>query len=166
MLKGRVLSKSCPLCFPNQYSRMEERSSDPQPQNPGSHSFDVQPRGIMPIQSEGARAPSDFWAKWILNAASKRQKIAEYFFIYIWYNHTSVIRSFTASAAKFKSAFDTLAGAESETDAFEQHCITPNHTRFCCAYECNEPIRGVRMSHHWNAVFCSLDRLGMVFYTL
>ncbi len=31
----------------------------------------------MPIQSEGARAPSDFWAKWILNAASKRQKIAE-----------------------------------------------------------------------------------------
>ncbi len=24
-----------------------------------------------------ARAPSDFWAKWILNAASKRQKIAE-----------------------------------------------------------------------------------------
>ncbi len=29
----------------------------------------------MPIQS--ARALSDFWAKWILNAASKRQKIAE-----------------------------------------------------------------------------------------
>ncbi len=34
-------------------------------------------RGVMPIQSEGARAPSDFWAKWILNAASKRQKIAK-----------------------------------------------------------------------------------------
>ncbi len=32
---------------------------------------------IMPIQSEGARAPSDFWAKWILNAVSKRQKIAD-----------------------------------------------------------------------------------------
>ncbi len=31
-------------------------------------------RGVMPIQSEGA---SDFWAKWILNAASKRQIIAE-----------------------------------------------------------------------------------------
>ncbi len=30
----------------------------------------------MPIQSEGART-SDFLAKWILNAASKRQKIAE-----------------------------------------------------------------------------------------
>ncbi len=34
-------------------------------------------RGVMPIQSEGARALSDFWAKWILNAASKRQKIAD-----------------------------------------------------------------------------------------
>ncbi len=34
-------------------------------------------RGVMPIQSEGARAPLDFWAKWILNAASKRQKIAD-----------------------------------------------------------------------------------------
>ncbi len=31
----------------------------------------------MPIQSEGARAPSDFWGKWILKAAFKRQKIAE-----------------------------------------------------------------------------------------
>ncbi len=30
----------------------------------------VQVRGVMPIQSEGA-APSDFLAKWILNAASK-----------------------------------------------------------------------------------------------
>ncbi len=37
----------------------------------------VRARGVMPIQSEEARAPSDFWAKWILNAASKRQKIAE-----------------------------------------------------------------------------------------
>ncbi|KAF4102728.1 hypothetical protein G5714_015611 [Onychostoma macrolepis] len=45
MLKGRVLSKSCPLCFSNQYTRTEDRSSDPQPQNPGSHSFDVQPVG-------------------------------------------------------------------------------------------------------------------------
>ncbi|KAF4119145.1 hypothetical protein G5714_001196 [Onychostoma macrolepis] len=43
MLKGKVLSKSCPLCFLNRYTRTEERSSDPQPQNPGSHSFDVQP---------------------------------------------------------------------------------------------------------------------------
>ncbi|KAF4096435.1 hypothetical protein G5714_022404 [Onychostoma macrolepis] len=33
MLKGRVLSKSCPLCFPNQYTRTEERSSDPQPES-------------------------------------------------------------------------------------------------------------------------------------
>ncbi len=32
-------------------------------------------RGVMPIESERARALSDFWAKWILNAASKRQKI-------------------------------------------------------------------------------------------
>ncbi len=30
-------------------------------------------RDVMPIQ----RAPSDFWAKWILKAASKRQKIGE-----------------------------------------------------------------------------------------
>jgi len=29
----------------------------------------------MAIQSEGARDPSDCWAKWILNAASK--KLAE-----------------------------------------------------------------------------------------
>ncbi len=34
-------------------------------------------RGVMPIQSEGARSPSDFWAKWILKAASKRQKTAK-----------------------------------------------------------------------------------------
>ncbi len=32
-------------------------------------------RGIMLIQSEGARALSDFEAKWILSAAFKRQKI-------------------------------------------------------------------------------------------
>ncbi len=30
-------------------------------------------RGVMSIQS----APSDFWAKWILKVASKRQKNAE-----------------------------------------------------------------------------------------
>ncbi len=30
-------------------------------------------RGVMPIQSD----PSDFWSKWILNAASKRQNIAD-----------------------------------------------------------------------------------------
>ncbi len=29
----------------------------------------------MPIQTKGARAPLDFSTKWILNAASKRQKI-------------------------------------------------------------------------------------------
>ncbi len=28
----------------------------------------------MSIETKEARAPSDFWAKWILNAASKRQK--------------------------------------------------------------------------------------------
>ncbi|XP_058641070.1 uncharacterized protein LOC131545885 [Onychostoma macrolepis] len=54
MLKGRVLSKSCPLCFPNQYSRTEERSSDPQPQNPGSHSFDVQPVGTNTVMQSCA----------------------------------------------------------------------------------------------------------------
>ncbi len=31
----------------------------------------------MSIETKGAGAPSDFWAKWIFNAASKRQKIAE-----------------------------------------------------------------------------------------
>ncbi len=30
-------------------------------------------RGVMPIESEGARATLDVWAKWILNAAFKRQ---------------------------------------------------------------------------------------------
>lgn len=33
-------------------------------------------RGVMPLQSEGARA-RDVWAKWIFKAASKGQKIAE-----------------------------------------------------------------------------------------
>ncbi len=31
----------------------------------------------MPIQSEWARAPLDPWAKWILNAASKKKKLAD-----------------------------------------------------------------------------------------
>ncbi len=63
-------------------------------------------RGVMPIETKGARAPSDFWAKWILNAASKRQKIAESYF-YIWYNHTCVIivQCVKSPAAKFESAF-------------------------------------------------------------
>ncbi len=48
------------------------------------------------VQSEGARNPSNFWAKWILNAVSKRQNISKYFF-YIWSNHTGVIGSFSAA---------------------------------------------------------------------
>ncbi len=43
----------------------------------------------MPIQSE-PRAPSDFWSKWILwilNAASKRQKIAKSYFLYLMQSH-------------------------------------------------------------------------------
>ncbi len=78
--------------------------------------------GLYMLNAE-ARAPSDFWAKWILNAASKRQKIAESYF-YIWYNHTGVIRSFSASNHQpLNSNRSSLAGAEPETDAFLQRCI-------------------------------------------
>ncbi len=37
-------------------------------------------RGVMPIQSEGA-CGVDFWAKWILKAASKRQKNSKVIFV-------------------------------------------------------------------------------------
>ncbi len=37
----------------------------------------------MPIQSKGTRAPSDFLAKWILKAASKRHKIVELYLLYL-----------------------------------------------------------------------------------
>ncbi len=100
------------------------------------------PKGLLKNRTvwarlKGARAPSDFWAKWILNAASKRQKIAESYF-YIWYNHTGVIRSFRASNHQpLNSNLSSLAGAEPETDAFLQRCIITNHTRFCWSYECN-----------------------------
>ncbi len=47
--------------------------------------LDVLDRGIMAHSSEGA--PSDFWAKWILNAASKRQNIADSFFLYLIQSH-------------------------------------------------------------------------------
>ncbi len=92
--------------------------------------------GVMPIETKGSRAPSDFWAKWILNVASKRQIIAESYF-YIWYNHTGMIRSFSASNQLLYSNLSSLAGAEPETDAFLQRCIITNHTRFCWSYECN-----------------------------
>ncbi len=39
--------------------------------------FDICDPGPEAIQSEGA----DFWAKWILNAASKRQKIADWYIL-------------------------------------------------------------------------------------
>ncbi len=94
-------------------------------------------RGDMPIETKGARAPSDFWAKWILNAPSKRQKIGESYF-YIWYNHTGVIRSFSASNHQLlNSNLSSLAGAEPGTGVFLQRCIITNHTRCCWAYECN-----------------------------
>ncbi len=82
----------------------------------------------MPIESE-AHAPSDFWSKWILNAADKRQKIAQ---IYIWYNHTSVIKSFSVSYHQLlNSNLRSLTGAEPETDDVLQCCIITNHTRCC-----------------------------------
>ncbi len=97
-----------------------------------------------PIETKGARAPSDFWAKWILNAASKRQKTAESYF-YIWYNHTGVIRSFSASNHQLlNSNLSSLAGAEPETDAFLQRCIITNHTRCCWPYECNDQSEAFR----------------------
>ncbi len=83
----------------------------------------------MPIETKGARASSDFWAKWILNAASKRQKIAESYF-YIWYNHTSVIKSFSASNHQPLNS-NLCSQAEPETDAFWQRCIITNHTIGC-----------------------------------
>ncbi len=51
---------------------------------------------------EGKTGGKEASEQWILNAASKRQKIK----CYICNNHTGVIRSCgTASAAKFKFAF-------------------------------------------------------------
>ncbi len=114
------------------------------PNTPTPGLFKVLPRGIMPIQTKGAHAPSDFWAKWILNAPSKRQKIAESYF-YIWYNHTGVIRSFSASNHQpLNSNLSSLAGAEPETDVFLQRCIITNHTWFCWPYECKDQSEAFR----------------------
>ncbi len=74
----------------------------------GLEMLSVVNRGVKPIQSERTRAPSDFWARWILNAASQRQKIAEqYIFLYLIESHRcdEFVQCSTASAAKFKSAF-------------------------------------------------------------
>ncbi len=68
----------------------------------------------MPIQSKGARAPSDFLAKSILNAAPKRQKSPISIF-YIWFNHIGVIRTFSASYHQLLNSNlvnVVLAGAE------------------------------------------------------
>ncbi len=114
------------------------------PENQTSHYPRAICRGVMPIETKGARAPSDFWAKWIFNAASKRQKIAESYF-YIWYNHTGVIRSFSAlNHQLLNSNRCSLAGAQPETDVFLQRCIITNHTRFCWPYECNDQSEAFR----------------------
>ncbi len=77
--------------------------------------------------------PSGFWMQ-----LPKDKKQPNNIF-YIWYNHTSVIKSFSASYHQLlNSNLRSLAGAEPETDAFVQRCIMANHTRCCWAYECND----------------------------
>ncbi len=68
----------------------------------------------------------------------QKTKNSQIIFFYIWYNHTGVIRSFSASYLR------SLAGAEPETDAFVHRCIITNHTRFCWAYECNDQSEAFR----------------------
>ncbi len=52
-------------------------------------------RGVLLIQSERARAPSDFGVKWNLNTASKRQNIGDSYFLYLIqsYQHDWIIQS-------------------------------------------------------------------------
>ncbi len=112
-------------------------------------------RGDMPIETKGARAPSDFWAKWILNAPSKRQKIGESYF-YIWYNHTGVIRSFSASNHQLLNSNLSFAGWRWARDrrVFTALHYNQSHTMLLSLWM-QWPIRGVQMSHRWNTVFCS-----------
>ncbi len=82
---------------------------------------------------------------------------------YIWYNHTGVIRSF--SAAQHQLLNSNLCSR------FGWRWVRGR--RVCTALHYNQshtillslwmqwPIRDVQMNHHWNAVFCSLDRLRM-----
>ncbi len=91
----------------------------------GTHS--LQRRGVMPIQSEEARAPSEFWAKWIFNAAFKRQKI---------HQGDEIVQCVISSAAKFKSLTGWCWGRYRRV--FTALRIITNHTQFCWAYECND----------------------------
>ncbi len=86
----------------------------------------------------GARAPSDFWAKWNLNAASKRQKNSRLIFSIIQSHRRAYnVQCLISSAAKFKSA----------TDAFYSTAhYNQSHTMLLSLWM-QWPIRGVQMSH-------------------
>ncbi len=64
-------------------------------------------KGVMPIESEGARAPLRFLSQVDLNAASKRQKNRQLYFLYLIQSHRVIrdVQCVISSAAKFKSAF-------------------------------------------------------------
>ncbi len=92
-------------------------------------------RGVMPIQSKGARAPSDFWAKWILKKQLPKDKKTCRIMLFIFDTITlvSVYQSVKSPAAKFKSAF---AGWRWARDRPVYTAL--NHTWLCWAHECND----------------------------
>ncbi len=100
-------------------------------------------------------------SKWILNAVSKWQNISKYFFLYLIQSHRCdwIIQCGTASDAKFKSVF-VLWLALRDTDPDTALHYNQSHTMLLSLWR-QWPIRDVQMNHHWNAVFCSLDRLRM-----
>ncbi len=109
----------------------------------------------MPIQSEGART-SDFWAKWILNAASKNSRIIYSIFDTItpaWLDRSMRL----SSAAKFKSAFAGWHWARDRC-VFTALRIITNHTRCCWAYECKDQSEVCRWVIDKMSVFSSLAR--------
>ncbi len=85
------------------------------------------------------QSTSDFWAKRILNAASKGQKNSRIIFsIFDTITPAWLDRSVRlSSAAKFKSAFTGWRWARDRRVCTALHIIT-NHTRCCWTYECND----------------------------
>ncbi len=99
-------------------------------------------RGGMPIQSEGARAHSDFWAKWILHAVFKRQKIADLYFLYLFrqsHRRDYIVQRVKSSADKFKSCWTSSDQYERDNTKFN----TPaphSHLRPCNTNESHDTV--------------------------
>ncbi len=97
-------------------------------------------RGVMPIQSEGARAPLRFLSQVDFECRFQKTKQNSRYFFSIFNTITPawLDRSVRHIINCWIQICVRLTGAELDTDAIEQRCIITNHTRFCWVYECND----------------------------